>query len=326
MAGERRASYAISQWRAFRFAPQIVVILILAFLVPVMPTYVQSLATKILIFAVFAMSLDLLMGYAGILSLGHAAFFGLGGYAAGLLAVRLGIGNLWIGLLCGILLAALVSILFGIITLQVRGIYCLLITFALGQLLNSLASKWRDVTGGDYGLYGIPVPTIGFVHFEWGTTSYYYFVLIVFVIAFFLLHRLVKSPFGKTLQGIREGESRMAALGYNTWLFKYVAYVVAGMFAGAAGVLSAYHNGIMVPSDLAVANSGLVMLMTIAGGVGTIYGPVIGAALIIIIQYYAAIITPERWPLILGLAFVLTIMCSRAGIGAYLNSLWKRML
>ena len=199
------------------------------------PTYVQSLATKILIFAIFAMSLDLLMGYAGILSLGHAAFFGLGGYAAGLMAVRLGIGNLWVGLLCGILLAALVSILFGIITLQVRGIYCLLITFALGQLLNSLASKWRDVTGGDYGLYGIPLPTIGFAHFEWSTTSYYYFVLIVFVISFFLLHRLVKSPFGKTLQGIREGESRMAALGYNTWLFKYVAYVVAGMFAGAAG-------------------------------------------------------------------------------------------
>ncbi len=326
MAGERRASYAIRQWKAFRFAPQIAVILILAVLVPVMPTYVQSLATKILIFAIFAMSLDLLMGYAGILSLGHAAFFGLGGYAAGLMAVRLGIGNLWVGLLCGILLAAFVSMLFGIITLQVRGIYCLLITFALGQLLNSLASKWRDVTGGDYGLYGIPLPTIGFVHFEWGTTSYYYFVLVVFVISFFLLHRLVKSPFGKTLQGIREGESRMAALGYNTWLFKYVAFVVAGMFAGAAGVLSAYHNGIMVPSDLAVANSGLVMLMTIAGGVGTIYGPVIGAALIIIIQYYAAIITPERWPLILGLAFVLTIMYSRAGIGVYLNSLWKRML
>jgi branched-chain amino acid transport system permease protein len=326
MAGERRASYAIRQWKAFRFAPQIAVILILAVLVPVMPTYVQSLATKILIFAIFAMSLDLLMGYAGILSLGHAAFFGLGGYAAGLMAVRLGIGNLWVGLLCGILLAAFVSMLFGIITLQVRGIYCLLITFALGQLLNSLASKWRDVTGGDYGLYGIPLPTIGFVHFEWGTTSYYYFVLVVFVVSFFLLHRLVKSPFGKTLQGIREGESRMAALGYNTWLFKYVAFVVAGMFAGAAGVLSAYHNGIMVPSDLAVANSGLVMLMTIAGGVGTIYGPVIGAALIIIIQYYAAIITPERWPLILGLAFVLTIMYSRAGIGVYLNSLWKRML
>jgi branched-chain amino acid transport system permease protein len=98
------------------------------------------------------------------------------------------------------------------------------------------------------------------------------------------------------------------------------------MFAGVAGVLSAYHNGIMAPGDLAVANSGLVMLMTIAGGAGTIYGPVIGAALIIIIQYYAAIVTPERWPLILGLVFVLTIMYSRAGVGVYLYKLWKRML
>jgi branched-chain amino acid transport system permease protein len=326
MARERTVSNGILQSKVLRFAPQIAVVLILAAVVPMLPTYVQSLATKILIFAIFAMSLDLLMGYAGIMSLGHAAFFGLGGYAAGLLAVRLGIDNLWLGLLCGALLATLVSVLFGIITLQVRGIYCILITFALGQLLNSLASKWRDITGGDYGLYGIPLPTMGFVHFEWSTTSYYYFVLIAFVICFFLLQRLVKSPFGKTLQGIREGESRMAALGYNTWLFKYVAFIVAGMFAGVAGVLSAYHKGIMVPGDLAVANSGLVMLMTIAGGTGTIYGPVIGAALILIIQYYAAIVTPERWPLILGLAFVLTIMYSRAGVGVYLYKMWERML
>ena len=326
MARERTLAYAVSQWKVFRFTPQIIVALVLVALVPMGPTYVQSLATKILIFAIFAMSLDLLMGYAGILSLGHAAFFGVGGYTAGLLAVRLGMDNLWIGLLCGVLLATLVSILFGIITLQVRGIYCILITFALGQLLHSLASKWRDITGGDYGLYGIPLPTLGFVHFEWSAASYYYLVLIAFVICFFLLYRLVKSPFGKTLQGIREGESRMAALGYNTWLFKYVAFVVAGVFAGAAGVLSAYHNGIMVPGDLAVANSGLAMLMTIAGGTGTIYGPVIGAALIIVIQYYASIVTPDRWPLILGLAFVLAIMYSRAGVGVYLYRLWKRML
>ena len=118
----------------------------------------------------------------------------------------------------------------------------------------------------------------------------------------------------------------MVALGYNTWLFKYVAFIVAGMFAGVAGVLFAYHSGIMVPANLAVANSGLVMLMTIVGGGGTIYGPVIGAALIIIIQYYAAVVTPDRWPMILGLAFVLAILYARAGVGVYLYKMWKRVL
>ena len=117
----------------------------------------------------------------------------------------------------------------------------------------------------------------------------------------------------------------MRALGYNTWLFKYAAFVIAGMFAGVAGVLFAYHSGIMTPGDLAVANSGFVMLMAIAGGIGTIYGAVIGAALIITIQYYAGILTADRWPLILGSVFVLTIMYARAGIAVYFYNLWKRV-
>jgi len=308
------------------FAPQILIGIILIILVPFQPIYIQSLMTKILIYAIFAMSLDFLMGYAGIMSLGHAAFFGVAGYTAGVLMVKYGIDSLWVGASCGILLATVFAAIFGIITLQVRGIYSILITFALGQLLYSIATKWRSMTNGDYGLWGLTYPVINIPNFEWDTTYFYYFVFMVFVICFFLLYRIVRSPFGKTIQGIREGESRMQALGYNTWLFKYITFVIAGMFAGVAGVLFAYHSGIVTPNDLAVTNSGFVMLMMIAGGTGTIYGPAIGAAVIITIQYYAGIITAERWPLILGSIFVLTIMYARAGIGVYLYERWKRVL
>ena len=313
-------------WKLTLFAPHFIIGIIFIILAPFQPTYIQSLMTKILIFAIFAMSLDFLMGYAGIMSLGHAAFFGVAGYFTGILMVKYGIDSLWVGATCGILMATIVAGIFGIIALQAKGIYSILITFALGQLLYSIATKWRSVTNGDYGLWGLSLPTLGLPHFEWTNTNFYYFVLLIFIISFFLLYRIVNSPFGKTIQGIREAESRMQALGYNVWLFKYITFVIAGMFAGVAGVLFAYHSGIMTPGDLAVTNSGFVMLMMIAGGTGTIYGPAIGAAVIIIIQYYAGIITAERWPLILGGIFVLTIMYARAGIGVYLYEGWKKVL
>ncbi len=323
---KQKSSGFLWQGQLIRFAPHIIGGVIFILLVPFLPTYIQSLMTKILIFAIFAMSLDLLMGYAGVLSLGHAAYFGVAGYAVGILMVHYGINSFWISAPLAILLSTLVAAIFGIIVLQVRGIYCILVTFALGQLLYSIAMKWRSVTNGEYGLTGIIRPDLGLPHFTWHTTSFYYFVFIVFAICFFLLYRLVKSPLGLALQGIREGESRMSALGYNTWLYKYIAFVIAGMFAGVAGVLFAYHNGIMVPPNLDVATSGFVMLMIIAGGMGTLYGSLIGAAVLIIIQFYAGVLTPERWPLILGGAFVLTIMYARAGIGVYLYKLYKKAL
>jgi branched-chain amino acid transport system permease protein len=315
----------LSLWKLLYFAPHIVIGILLVVAIPFQPSYIQSLVTKMLIFAIFAMSLDFLMGYAGIMSLGHAAFFGAAGYTTGILMTKYGIDSLWLGATGGILLAVIIAGIFGLIALQARGIYSILITFALGQLLFSIATKWRSVTNGDYGLWGLTFPTTGLPNFEWDTTNFYYFVLIAFVVCFFLLRKLVKSPFGKAVQGIREAESRMQALGYNTWLFKYITFVIAGMFAGVAGVLFAYHSGIMTPNDLSVTNSGFVMLMMIAGGAGTIYGPAVGAAVILTIQYYAGIITAERWPLILGGTFVITIMYARAGIGVYVYEGWKRL-
>lgn len=311
-----------------RLVPYLVGSAILVILPPLLPSYFQVVIAKVLIFAVFAMSLDLLFGYAGLFAFGHAAFFGIGGYTAGLLSVRYGVDSFWVGAFSGILVAALLAAVFGLIALRVSGIYFLLVTFALGQLLVSAATKWRflSTTGSTEGVINIPRPDLGFGEFSWSNISFYYLVFVVFIVCVFLLLRVVNSPFGRSLQGIRESELRMRALGYDVWLHKYIAFIVAAAFAGMAGVLIAYHDGFMVPASFGVFNSALALLMVIIGGVGTLYGPVIGAAALILIEVFASMYTPERWPLILGAAFVAAVMFARGGIIIYLNKLWQRVV
>jgi branched-chain amino acid transport system permease protein len=150
-------------------------------------------------------------------------------------------------------------------------------------------------------------------------------VLICFIISCVLLYRLVRSPFGLALVGIREDESRMEAVGYNVWLYKYTALVISGAFAGIAGVLFAYYNFFVSPNHLGIATSFLPMVMAIMGGLGTFLGPVIGAAVFIFVETFASIFLPQRWPLILGGLFVLTIMFAREGIGVYLWKIWEKV-
>jgi branched-chain amino acid transport system permease protein len=270
------------------------------------------------------MSLDLIMGYTGLLSLGHAAYFGVAGYTAGILMVRYQVESFWINAPCAILVAALTAAVFGIIALRVSGIYFLLVTFALGQLLFSVATKWYSLTGGSEGLPGISRPDIGLPWLTWDAASFYYFVLLLFAACFFVLNRIVNSPFGYSLQGIRDDESRMRVLGYNTWSYKYIAFIVAGLFAGVAGVLFAYYTGLMAPQHLGVVNSTLVMLMLIIGGLGTLFGSLIGSAVIVFMEFYTSIFTPERWPLFLGAVFVAAVMYLRGGIGVHLYNFWKK--
>lgn len=314
-------------WRnpLLRFVPFIFSGIILSILPPFLPTYIQSLMTKILIFAIFSMSLDLLMGYTGLISLGHAAYFGAGAYTVGALTLHYGINNLWLSAPLGILAAAVIAAIFGLVALRVSGAYFILVTLALGQLLFSVAWKWRWLSSpGAEGIAGIARPDIGLPGFTWSYISFYYFVFLALIIIFFLLNRLVNSPFGYALQGIREGELRMRALGYNTWLYRYIAFVIGGTIAGLSGVLFAYHNSVVVPEHLAMVTSGLAMFMVILGGTGTIYGSIIGAAVIITVEYYSGIFTPERWPLILGGAFVVCIMYARQGVGVYLFRMWNK--
>jgi branched-chain amino acid transport system permease protein len=154
-------------------------------------------------------------------------------------------------------------------------------------------------------------------------TSFYYFVLVILIICAFLMYRFITSPFGRALQGIREDERLMQHLGYNTWLSKYITFIVAGLFAGVAGILFGHSNSILVSSNLSVTMSTMVMLMVIIGGSTTVFGPVIGAAVVLFLQYYASILTPERWPLVLGGAFVVSVMFLRGGVSIYLLRLWN---
>jgi len=309
------------------FIPYIIVAIIFIISPPFLPLYLQSLMTKILIFAIFAMSLDLLIGYTGLISFGHAAYFGVGGYTIGVLMLHYDITSLWIAAPLAVFMATLIAAIFGFIAMRVTGFYFIFITFALGQLLFSVAYKWPWLWSvGVEGIVGIPRPDIGLSWFTWSSLSFYYFVVLAFIICFIILYRIVKSPFGYALQGIRESEPRMRVLGYNIWLYKYIAFIVAGAFAGIAGVLFAYHNGIVVPEHLGVITSTLVLLIVILGGAGTLYGPAIGAAIVVPLEFYSGIITPERWPLILGGVFVLSVMYARLGIGVYLSRLWKRMI
>ena len=306
-------------------APYLLGCVIFAVLPSFLPVYVQSVLTKVLIFAVFAMSLDIVMGYTGLLSLGHAAFFGVGGYTAAILMKKFDILSFWIVAPCSILMAAIFAALLGLIALRVSGIYFLLVTFALSMLLVSLASKWYWIQGSD-GMAGILRPDIGLPWLRWNTTKFYYFTFLLFVLCYLLMRYIVNSPFGYALRGIRESESRMRALGYNTWLYQYMAFIIGGLFAGLAGVLFAYQSGVIAPWHLGVTISTLAMLMCIIGGLGTLWGPVIGALMIILVEYFTSIWVPERWPLILGAVFVIAVMFLRGGVATYLSRLWNKMI
>ena len=308
-----------------RFSPYIAGAVVFIILPAFLPLYVQSIMTKVLIFAIFAMSLDIIMGYTGLLSLGHAAFFGVGGYTVAILISKYNISSFWITAPAGVLVSVLFAAVFGVIALRVSGIYFLLVTFALSMLLNSVASKWYSMTNGTDGLAGLPRPDLGLPWLTWDAASFYYFTFLFFVICFFLMHRVVNSPFGYALRGIRENETRMRTLGYNTWLYKYIAFIVSGLFAGVAGILFAYHNGIMTPYQLGVNVSTLAMLICIIGGPGTLWGSVVGSLVTILVEYFSSIFIPERWPLILGGVFVISVMFLRGGIASHLLKLWEKV-
>jgi len=312
------------QGRLVSFAPYIVSGVVLILLPPFMSGHLQSMLTKALIFGIFALSLNVIYGYTGLFSLGHSAYFGAAGYTTGILIVKYGIDSFWLSAPAGILMAVLLALVFGIIALRTTSIYFLLVTFALGQLVFSVAWKWRDMTGGSDGLAGIPRPDLG-LPITWDSITFYYFVLVALVICSFLLYRFLYSPFGHALQGIRESEPRMRTLGYNTWLYKYIAFVVSGMFAGVAGVLFAHFNRLMVPSHAGLITSALVMLMVIIGSDRVFFGPVIGAIVIVFLEHYSSIYFAERWPLILGAAFIIAVMLLRGGISFYLVKVWGKV-
>ena len=309
--------------RLHSIVPYVAVGVILLILPLFLPNFYVSLLTRVLIYAIFAISLDFILGYCGLITLGHAAFMGVAGYTVGILSVHLNLHLFWILVPAAIAVSAIVAAIIGFISLRVSGVYFLLVTMIFGELLANVATKWSSVTGGSDGLVNIKLPNIGIPGFTWTDTNFYYVVFIVFTICFLILYIIVNSSFGQALIGVRENEMRMRCLGYNTWSLKYVAIIISGAIAGFSGIFFAYFYRIMAPNNMALQTSATVLLMGIIGGPGTLFGPFIGAAIIVVIQQISSVYVPDRWPLILGTIFVICVMLVRGGFARYLSAFWK---
>lgn len=282
-----------------------------------------GIVAKAFSLAIFAMSLDLLIGYTGLFSLGHAAFFGAGSYAVAMLFLHAGVSSFWITAPVGIMTATLIAAIVGLIVVRFTGLYFLLLTFAVGELFFSVVWKFKWFqTPGIEAVVGLPRPNLNIASFSWNDTSFYYFVFLFFVVSYVLLYRIVNSFFGNALKGIRENEPRMRALGYNTWLYQYIAYIIAGFFGGVGGVFFVYSMRFTVPELFGIEYSFIGNLMVILGGAGTIFGPAIGAFVIVFVELVMSLVAPARWPLIFGAILVITIMLLRGGIAPHLGRMW----
>jgi branched-chain amino acid transport system permease protein len=284
-------------------------------------SYLLALLTQAVISAMLAMSLDLLLGYTGLASLGHAAYLGIGAYSVGVLTTQYG-ANFWVTLAAGIFLAALVAAVFGVVALRTTGVYFLMITLSLGMVVWGLAQRWVSMTQGDNGISGIPKPTLGLPWSFAKPMAFYYLVLVGFLMVSGILGAIVRSPFGQSLVGIRESESRMRTLGYHVWLHKYIGFVIAGAVGGFAGVFWAYYNGFVSPGDMELATSVEILLMVALGGRGTLLGPALGAGVIVLLKNLVSVYT-QRWLLILGAIYVLTIIYAPEGIVGAVKQLLK---
>src|SRR6516165_5166814 len=239
--------------------------------------YPRALLAEIYIFAIFAMSLDLLLGFTGLMSLGHAAFFGLGAYTVTILAAQFDV-NAWIGVVAGVGVAGLGAAVIGFFCVRATGISFLMLTLAFSQLLFSIALKWRDVTGGSDGMALAEKPS--FFGFELSNSlAMYFMALSFFVLVFWSLRRLLNAPLGHVFVGIRENEPRMNAIGYPTRVYKLASFTIAGAIAGLAGGLYTIFNGFISTDALYWTASGDILIMTMLGGAGTLIGPAIGTAI-----------------------------------------------
>lgn len=292
-------------------------VVLLALVPALMPGYFTSLATLTLIYALLAMSVDILAGYAGRTPLCHGAIFGTATYVVMYYVTTAG-GNSWLALPLGLAAALAVSFIFAALAVRTSGVYFLLLTLALGMIVWGVCLRWTSVTGGENGLRGNSRPEI-----LTDPIVFYYFVLAVGLAASFVMWRFVQSPFGLTLKGIRESESRMRSLGYNTTQHLLIGFLFSGLMAGLSGVLYAYFNSFVSPSTVALAQSVKGLLMVIIGGVGTLFGGIVGAAVIIGLENVVSSVT-ERWSMVLGGLFVLTMIFAPHGIVGLLRSYFAR--
>jgi len=270
-----------------------------------------NLASQILIAAIFALSLNLLVGFGGMTSLGHASYLGVAAYISALLTSRYGLGHGAAALL-SILGTVAMAAFFGLIALRATGLGFLMITLALSQVLWGLAYRMSNVTNGDNGIAGLTRPMPFGISLD-SPIAFYWFVLIVATIAFVLMMVFISSAFGSSLKGVRDQPRRMAALGFNPWLIRWITFIYAGFWGGIAGLLYVYYHKYIHPTSLSTTSSAEALLGVIAGGSGTLGGPAVGAALVLLLKNYASAYI-ERWNMLLGLVFLFIVLVMPAGI------------
>jgi branched-chain amino acid transport system permease protein len=286
-----------------------------AIVVPNTNSFVILLVTRALAFSILVMSLDILLGYTGLASLGQAAYLGVGAYATAILGTKYHIGlgwDFWLVLLIGIALGAALAAIFGLLAIRATGVYFLMITLALGQCVWGLAYRWNSLTGGDNGINLRERPKFGGIDLA-NEMTFFFLVLAIFCVALLLMYTLVRSPFGRSLAGIRERELRMSILGYNTWLHKYIAFVIAGAFGGLSGVLWAHTAGIVSPVNVELPTSVDALLMAVLGGSGTLVGGVIGTFIVFGLREFLSTLVPW-WQYVLGVVYVATILYLPTGL------------
>ncbi len=295
----------------------IVLILLMIVSFFLLTDYGVLLVTEIAILAIFAMSLGLIMGYAGIISLGHAAFFGIGAYSIALLSNY--VSNTYLLMVIAISICAIIAFVTGAIFIRTSNFYFLMITLAFGQMVYALffQSSWA---GASDGLAVLSDFNLGFSEI-FSPIGFYFTMVTAFILVYTILRLFVLSPVGKITKGIMENETRMKSLGYNTRVYKLLAYTISGSVAGIAGALYAFFNFFVTPDLTNWMFSGQALIMVIVGGVGTLLGPALGAAIYIILQNVISFYT-DRWVFILGLILVLLVLLGRGGVVNWILSLW----
>jgi branched-chain amino acid transport system permease protein len=280
-----------------------------------------NMATQVLIYALFALSINLMLGYGGMVSLGHAAYLGVAGYTCILLVIA-GYGHLTSAILA-VLLSTAFAGLFGVLSLRAPGLGFIMITLAIGQIVWGIAYRANDLTGGDNGIR-LPDRPMPFGFDIRDAASFYYFTLAVFVVALFFLWRFSRSPFGVSLMGTRDQPRRMRMLGHNVWRIKLLTFMLAGFWGSVASILFVYYNLFLSPHAIALQQSAEILLMAILGGASSLTGPIVGAAIITLVKNVLSTYV-ERWNTLLGVVFVVVIIFMPLGIVPGSRLLWMRL-
>lgn len=288
-----------------------------------MPTYYLTLTNRILFYSLLAVSFSFLAGQAGMVSLGQVAFFGFGAYSVGILTVRLGVPFPWPPLV-GIVGAAALAALFGLVVVRTSGIYFLMITLAIGQVMWGVAHRWVSLTNAYDGIPGIRAPVVAGIAFQ-EPRNFYLALLAVSILCLALVLAVSRSHFGLALRGIRTSPTRMAALGYPANLLRYAAFVFSGTLAGISGVFFAYHTGYVNTAVFDLQRSVWILLVSILGGVATLVGPIVGVTIVVLLESVVGQIT-QRHAMVIGVLFMLTVLLAPEGIVGRLRELRSRQI